>query len=217
MEALETNREGLLNLAEAGFRISVSPELLLRGINAYDAVIRGTAERGWPLKIVEGACLKIVIRGQSLKLAVTENTDPLPNIQVRPGERRPRKPAGNLAASLATDYKGVKVGDNRAGRIEARLPELFNRAEELGGEICSEHEHLAAVRRQQEMEDRHLRELDVRIARLGRDFKAWAGAKQIREYVEAVKARLLEDGAIPADSESAKWLSWALQEHDYYA
>lgn len=54
LDKLETDRDGLLDFTEAGLQISVSPDLLLPGIKAYDAVLRAAAARGWPLKITEG-------------------------------------------------------------------------------------------------------------------------------------------------------------------
>jgi hypothetical protein len=52
LDKLETDRDGLLDLTEAALQISVSPDLLLRGIKAYDAVLRAAAERDWPPKII---------------------------------------------------------------------------------------------------------------------------------------------------------------------
>ena len=54
LRTLETDRDGLLDLATAAIRVSVSPELLLRGIKVYDAAVKGAVERGWPLEMIEG-------------------------------------------------------------------------------------------------------------------------------------------------------------------
>src|SRR5579863_3045195 len=61
LDRLETDRDGLLDLKQAGLQISVSPDVLLRGIKAYDAVLRTAAARGWPLKINEGSVLRVII------------------------------------------------------------------------------------------------------------------------------------------------------------
>ena len=103
----ETDRDGLLDLTEAGLQISVSPDLLLRGIKAYDAVLRAAAARGWPLKIREGVVLRIMICGEPLELAVTEKTEPIADVKVRPGERRPRRPTGALVVSLTAGCRKV--------------------------------------------------------------------------------------------------------------
>jgi len=52
LDKLETDRDGLLDLKQADLQISVSPDLLLRGVRAYDAVLKAAAERAWPLKII---------------------------------------------------------------------------------------------------------------------------------------------------------------------
>jgi hypothetical protein len=46
LNRVETDRDGLLDLNQADLKISVSPDLLLRGIKLYDAVLRAAAARG---------------------------------------------------------------------------------------------------------------------------------------------------------------------------
>ena len=45
LDKLETDRDGLLDFTPAGLQLSVSPDLLLRGVRAYDAVLRAAAAR----------------------------------------------------------------------------------------------------------------------------------------------------------------------------
>jgi hypothetical protein len=104
LDVLETDRDGLLNLTPADLHISISPDLLLRGVRAYDAVLRAATERGWPLEIREGVVLRIMICGEPLELAVTEKTEPIAEIKVRPGERLPRRPTGALMVSLTAGF-----------------------------------------------------------------------------------------------------------------
>ena len=135
LDKLETDRDGLLDLKDAGLQISVSPDLLLRGIKAYDAVLRAAAERGWPLKLREGAALRISVSSEPLELAVTEKTEPIAQVKVRPGECRPRRPAGALVVSLTAGYRNVMVSDKRGTQIESKLPDLFVKAEALAAEV----------------------------------------------------------------------------------
>ncbi len=86
LDKLEADRDGLLDLKDAGLQISVSPNLLLRGIKAYDAVLKAAAERGWPLKLREGVALRISVSSEPLELAVMEKTEPIAQVKVRPGE-----------------------------------------------------------------------------------------------------------------------------------
>src|SRR5580692_10925287 len=72
LDVLQTDRDGLLDLTPADLHISVSPDLLLRGIKAYDAVLKAASARGWPLEIREGVVLRIMICGEPLELAVIE-------------------------------------------------------------------------------------------------------------------------------------------------
>src|ERR1035438_296532 len=118
LDKLETDRDGLLDLAPAGLQISISPDLLLRGIRAYDAVLRAASARGWPLEIREGVVLRIMICGEPLELAVAEKTEPMLEVKVRPGERRPRRPTGALAVSFTAGYRKVMASDKRGKQTE---------------------------------------------------------------------------------------------------
>jgi hypothetical protein len=209
LDKLETDRDGLLDLKLAGLQISVSPDLLLRGINAYNAVLRMAGERRWPLKIIEGAVLRIIVSNEPLELAVTEKTDPIPEVKVRPGERRLRSPTGALVVSLTAGYRKVMISDKRGTRIESKLPDLFVKAEALASEVHAEHEREAAMRRQEETESRRRYELERRIERLDRNIAAWRRAARIRAYVQAMSDRMAASGPIAHDSDAARWLAWA--------
>jgi hypothetical protein len=138
LDRLETDRDGLLDCSQAGFQISVSPDLLPRGIKAYDAVLRTAAERGWLPQINEGSVLRILICGEPFDLAVTEKTGLIADVKVRPGERRQRRPTGALTVSLTAGYRNVMVSDKRGTQIESKLPDLFMGAEALAAEVHAE-------------------------------------------------------------------------------
>ena len=205
---LETDRDGLLDFTPAGLQLSVSPDLLLRGIRAYDAVLRMAAERGWPLKISEGVVLRIIVSSEPLELAVTEKTDPIAEVKVRPGERRPRRPTGALVVSLTAGYRKVMISDKRGIQVESKLPELFEKAEALAAEVHAEHERIAAIQRQDEIEWSRRRELEARVARLDRNVAAWRRAERIRAYARAVANRMADEGPVAPESDTAKWVAW---------
>jgi len=84
-----------MSLKTAGIYITVSPELLLRAVKVYDSVLREVTRKAWPIQTTNGVPLKVVICEEPLELAVTEETDPISGVEVRPGERRPRRLAGS--------------------------------------------------------------------------------------------------------------------------
>jgi hypothetical protein len=214
LDKLETDRDGLLDLKYAGLQLSVSPDLLLRGVRAYDAVLRAASARAWPLEIREGVVLRIMICGEPLELAVTEKTEPTLEVKVRPGERRPRRPTGVLVVSLTTGYRTVMISDKRGTYVESKLPDLFVKAEALAAEVHAEHERDAAVRRQKDIESHRRHELERQIKRLRRNAVQWRRAQRIRAYIQAVAVRLNAEGSIPPESDAAKWLAWARQYAD---
>jgi len=209
LDKLETDRDGLLDLSEAGFQISVSPDLLLRETKAYDAVLCAAAGRDWPLKITQVAVLRVIISGEPFDLAVTEKTEPIADVKVRPGERRPRRPAGALVVSLTAGYRKVMASDKRGTRIESKLPDLFVKAEALASEVHAGHEIDAAMRRQKEIESHRRHELERQIKRLRRNAVPWRRAQRIRAYVQAVAGRMEAKGPTSPESDDAKWLAWA--------
>jgi len=209
LDKLETDRDGLLDLKQADLQISVSPDLLLRGIKAYDAVLKAARERGWPLKISEGVVLRIIVSSEPLELAVTEKTEPLSEIKVRPGERRPRSPTGALVVSMTAGYQRALISDKRGTRIESKLPDLFAKAEALASEVHARNERFAETRRQEEGESRRRDELESRIDQLDRNVAAWRRAQRIRAYIQVVASRMEAKGPISPESDAAKWLAWA--------
>jgi hypothetical protein len=178
-------------------------------VSAYDAVLSAAAERAWPLKIVEGVVLRIMISSEPLELGVTEKTEPIAEVKVHPGERRPRRPTGALAVSLTAGHRKVMVSDKRGTRVESKLPELFANAEALAAEVHAEHERDAAIRRQEEIESQRRYELERRIERLDRNVAAWRRAERIRAYVQAMADRMASSGPIAHDSDAGRWLAWA--------
>jgi hypothetical protein len=203
-----TDRDGLLDLKQEDLQISVSPELLLRAIKAYDAVLRLATERGWPF-ISEGVGPRVLICGEPLQLAVTGRTEPMLEVKVRPGERRPRSPTGSLAVSLTAGYRKVMASDKREAQVESKLLDLLIGAETFAAEVHAEHERDAAVRRREEIESHRRHELERQIKRLRRNAALWRRAQRIRAYIQAVAARLKTEVSIPPESDAAKWPAWA--------
>jgi hypothetical protein len=206
LDSLETDRDRLLSLAHAGVRVSVSPELLRRAIRAYDLVLKDAAERGWSLRTPEGGILRVPVAGGSFELAVTEKTEPIPGIRVRPGERCPRRPNGSFTVSLTSGNRKAAISVKRGAQVESKLSELLDKAESLGKEVRIEHDRNTAIQREQDLEYRRRIEMEARIGRLNREIAAWQRARRIRACVKCVADRLAEQGP---DSDGAKWIEWA--------
>ena len=209
LDRIETDRDGLLDLSAAGLQISVSPDLIIRGVHAYDAVLKLAAQKGWAIDTDDSAHVKLVVCRELLEPAVAEKTDPIAGITVRPGERRPRRPTGALVISLSAGYEKVSISDKRGTGIESKLHGLFAKAEVLTSEVHARNERFAEMRRQEEIQQRRQYELRSRIERLDRNMTAWRRAERIRTYGKAMEDRLLESGPIDPNSDAANWLAWA--------
>ena len=209
LDRIGTDRDGLLDLNAAGLLISVSPDLFIRGVEAYDSVLRLAAQNGWLIKTDDPAHVKLVVCGELLEPSVAEKTDPIAGITVRPGERRPRRPTGALAISLSAGYEKVSIFDKRGTGIESKLEGLFAKAGVLASDVHARNERLAEMRRQEEIQQRRQNELRSRIEWLDRNMAAWRRAERIRAYVKVMADRLLERGPIDPNGDAAKWLAWA--------
>lgn len=185
-----------------GVQISVSPDLLIRGVHVYDAVLKLAVQKGWVVKTADPDHVNLAVCGELLEPAVSEHTEPIAGIVVRPGERPEWR---NLSAS----HEKVSISDKRGTGIESKLDGLFAKAEVLTSEVHARNERFAEVRRQEEIQQRRQFELRSRIERLDRNMTAWRRAEQIRAYAKAMADRLLERGPIDPDSNAAKWLVWA--------
>ena len=128
---------------------------------------------------------------------------------MRPGERRPRRPSGALVVSLTAGYRKVMVSDKKGAQIESKLPELFEKADALAAEVHAEHERIAAIQRQEEIEWSRRRELEARVEQLDRNVAAWRRAERIRAYARAVANRRADEGPVTPESDTAKWVAWA--------
>jgi hypothetical protein len=69
---IETDRDGLLDLNAAGLQISVSPDVFVRGVQAYHSVLRLAAQKGWLIKTDDPAHVKLVVCGELLEPSVAE-------------------------------------------------------------------------------------------------------------------------------------------------
>jgi len=100
LRTIETDRDGLLDFSSTGIQIAVSTDLFTRGIKAYDAVLKGAAERGWPIKTGERSRLQIIVCSEPLEPAVAEKIEPIPGVPAQPGGRRPRRPTMAIGIML---------------------------------------------------------------------------------------------------------------------
>lgn len=206
---VETDRDGLLDFSGMEVHISVSPDLFVRAVKIYDAVLKEALSRGWIAK-TDSARWQITVSTVPPRLAVTENIEPIPGMLAPPGGRRPRRPTGSLVVSLTAGYQQTAtISDKRGTQIESKLSVLFLRAEALASEVHGERQRMEARRRQEEIESRRRWELEQRIERLDCNASARRRTERIRGYIQAMADRMAAAGPIADDSDAAKWLKWA--------
>jgi hypothetical protein len=214
---METDRDGLIDLRGTGVQMAVSPDLIVRAVALFNAVLKGATKRGWMVKAgaSPGAHLRVSITGEEMDFIVEEKTEPIPGLLAAPGGRRPRRPTGNLQVTLGSGYHKVSISDKRGTRIESKLEMLFERGEELAVSIRAERDRLAAQQREYAIAERRRWEIESRIRRLNENMDAWEKAERIRRYANALADEASSLGPIEPESNLAKWLAWAERYADW--
>ena len=174
----------------------------------------GYARLGHSAKPV-APCFKIIICDEPLELAVTEETDPIPGIEVRPGERRPRRPAGSLTISVSDSFRSAKVSDKRGTLVESKLSQFFGKAIALAQEVHARNEERAASKRAYELKEKRRREIEQG----GRAPESQHGSVATRRADQGLRAgngrrAVPKGGPIDPESDAAKWLAWARRHAD---
>ena len=209
--AMETDRDGLIDLRGTGVQITVSPELILRGVVLCNAVLKGASERGWTVKTAAspGAHLRLAINGEHLDFLIEERTEPIPGFFAAPGARRLRRPTGKLQLTLGAGFQKLSMSDQRSTRIESKLVLFFERGEALAAELRADRDRMAAQQREYEIASRRRWEIESRVRRLNENLEAWETAERIRRYASALADQASRRGPIEPASDLAKWLGWA--------
>jgi len=136
------------------------------------------------------------------------------------------EPTGRLKLGIIGSFRSdiqKAVADGKQQRVEQRLNEFVVKLEEEAVRRKQHNEYLERQRRAWEEEARRRREREERQRKEIERFKAleeevrnWKRAEDIRSYVSAAEAQVLQDSkAIDPGSELGQWIVWARQKADW--
>ena len=223
------------------FSVTVSRDQIDRAMRIMDSLAKALEARGYEVLPTDepGQPTKVSVREELVTIGLAEILDrrgrPLSAAQKKERERYSWMasrteydyfPSGRLALTIGNgggrDFTrhqwcdGVKQKVERclngfiAGVIKTSEDIKVARAEREARERKWQEEE----RRRKEAEQRR-REEEARIADLDEKVTAWARSQQMRAFLAAVRATMIErHGEIIADSDLAHWLAWAERRAD---
>lgn len=195
--------------------IRVSKEFLDRALTLMSTIVFALEENGFPVKTEQGSTSAHIF-GQDIKFAIREDlkvkerrtANGLPHIYER---------SGNLVFEISAYAEGCRKrwADTKTQRVENMLADyvaglmLVARTVRIWEEEHKRwHDEWERERRERDEYKRLSEELDTRLA-------GWQKAKQIREFVAAVKRFYSANGEPTSpDSPRGEWISWALRRAD---
>lgn len=210
-------REGYLN-------ISVSASLVDRALRVMDALVKALEHRGYEVVVSEdhwrGEATRIGKEGEEIEIALYEQVNNVRRVLTPEEKKKPPYlitdlleacPTGKLTVKIRSRFSNYEVWRDKKGlTLEDRLNEV------VIGVISMLEFMVLEARRKVEAEERRRelirqREVEkVRREKLEKDAAQWGACHNIRNYLKAYRARLLEKrGGIIEGSDEAVWLKWA--------
>lgn len=208
--------EGYLSLEVSRFQAT-------RALLIMDALLKALEKRGYEIKVVNdhwGEKTQISKDAQSVEISIREQIRKVKR-ELTPEERK--KPpyllnipevyqsSGKLILKIKYHYSSYATwSDRKNDPVEYRLNEII-------GHVIGVVERLVEEKRQKEEEERRRQEAirrreeeESRRDKLEADAKQWRKSENIRDYIAAYEAKLIEiKGEIAAGSEDDEWLRWA--------
>lgn len=208
--------EGYLNL-------SVSHSQATRALLIMDALFKALEKRGYEIKVTKdwrGEKTKILKEDQDVEISIREQIGKVKR-ELTPEEKK--KPpyllnipeiyqsSGKLSVKINYRYSSYATWNDRKNEP------LENRLNDIVATIISAIERLVEEKRREEDEERQrqeaIRRREEEIKRrdkLESDANQWRKSENIRKYIAAYEAKLIElKGAIASGSEEDEWLKWA--------
>lgn len=208
----KTSYDGMLRIKSDGLELKVSPSEHLRSAALIEALLIAGAEAGWTVGDT------ISVEGEVLRLELRERTT-APETTASYVMRSDYVGTGDLVLSVANGkYARVRHNwsDTRRSRIEARLPKIIDECSSISAALKErrrereEQQRRWAEQERIRNEERRLAEVErVRGAILRQQADAFDLAQRLRRYVEAVKIKSAETGAV--DERTTAWIHWAEQ------
>ena len=216
------------------FGLRVTPGQVDRALLLLETLARACAKRGYLVGPKRNARLEVLDVRVWLqvreKLRQTDNPKFRKNAWGHPdGYRHLFAPTGTLTLTVGA----LHMTDAPGRPLESRTGEAMALLVRAAVDSCRHSLQLEARQRQWEMkrEERQRRELEVaekrrrlkelkdeegrRVDGLHLQVDGWVRSGQIRVYVAAVKALLIDrDGKVVEGGEADKWLKWALEQAD---
>lgn len=226
LKRADRSENGAIELprGEGFLDISVSPPLVDRALQIADLLIKALEGRGYEVVVSNnkwwGEATRIRKEGEEIELSFYEQIN---NVRRELTDEERKKPpylivntlemrsTGKLSIKIRSPRSGYQLWrDNKKHALEDRLNEVI-----IGVITMLDPLVLDKLRKVQEEKIRletirKAEEEKTRIEKLEKDAARWTASDNIRKYLSAYRARLIEMyGGITDGSNEAMWLEWA--------
>lgn len=221
--------------------VCIAPSSAARAARLLEALVRTLEGRGHTVACGEvGRRRRIVtsVHGESVAIELSEELDraerPLTRAEQAQRERSPwlypspryvLRPNGRLRIGIDHyDSFGLRRiwRDGAKQRLEQRIGEFVLQVERFAEALREDRrkrdERLERQRAWEAERSERLREIaeeEERLRALDSEVDAWLRSQRIRQYVEAVRASAIRNGAdVSTDIELGRWIAWATAHAD---
>lgn len=203
--------------------VSVSPAQARRALLITDAILKAAEKRGYEVIVSLdswGEKTLITKEGEDVRLSLHEHARQVRR-ELTPEEKKKPPYLLNIPTEYQSDGKLTIKVDRRWGTYQRwndrKNEPLEDRLNDVVAGIVALLESQVAEKRRRAEEERRRQEIarqkeeeSRRRERLEADVHRWRKSEDIRAYLDAYEARLIEKkGSVTPDSREAEWLRWA--------
>jgi len=198
--------------------IRVSKKLLDRALPLMNAIVFALEENGFPVKTEQGSTSAHIF-GQDIKFAIREDLR-VKETRKAEGLSHVYERSGSLVFEIS-EYSPEKCrkrwADGKTQRVEEMLPQCVAGLMLVARYVRIWQEGLRKQHEKWEREEKERAEYKRLSEQLDGWMEGWQKAKQIREFVAAVKKFCSANGEPTSpDSPRGKWIAWALRRADNF-
>jgi hypothetical protein len=196
--------------------IRVSKELLDRALILMSTIVFALEENGFSVKTDQGSTSANIF-GQDIKFSIREDLR-VKETRKAQGLANTYERSGSLVFEIS-EYSPEKCrkrwADGKTQRVEETLPQCVAGLMLVARSVRIWQEGLRKQHEKWEREEKERAEYKRLSEQLDGWMEGWQKAKQIREFVAAVKKFCSANGEPTSpDSPRGKWIAWALQRAD---
>lgn len=199
--------------------VSVSDNILSRGLRIFDTLIKVFEKRGYTVNIDNKT--EVVIKEQTYAIRITEKTKRVKREDNSSWDSYDYVPTGRICLKIDDSYPVKEWADSKTKLLEDRILDILawlesraKRDEERAREheIRREQQEIQRVKQEelQKLKDDELTNFEGLFHTASR----WHKSQYLRNYIKEFEEYAIKSNTL--DSEKKEWLKWAKEKADWY-